>query len=85
MDLAKRITESDQQRYFEGHVTPWLTFNPTELLMTVESLPTKSAQEAVANELLRLHQYFGNGLSEEQVGFVQSFLAESTTSNTSAE
>ncbi len=37
MDLATRLTESEQQRYFGGLEYTWLTVNPTELLQTVES------------------------------------------------
>lgn len=85
MDLAKRLPEIEQQRYLSALVPTWLTVSPNELLKTLESLSNKSAQEAVANRILSRHQYFGHGLSDEQIRFVQSFLAESTTSTTSAE
>ena len=85
MDLAKRLTESEQQGYLSDLVSTWLTVNPNELLETLEALPNKSAQEEVANRILSRHQYFRNELSDEQIDFVQSFVAESTTSNTSAE
>lgn len=85
MDLAKRLPESEQQRYLSYLVHTWLTVDPNELLETLESLPNESTQEAVASEILSLHQYFGDGLEDEQINFVQSFLAESTKNNTSAE
>ncbi len=85
LDLAEQLAVSDQQRYLRSLVPSWLTVNRTELLETLESLPTKSVQQAVAMEILRHHGFGDNELSVEQISFVQSFLAESTTSNTSAE
>lgn len=85
LDLAEQLAMSDQQRYLRALVPSWLTVNRTELLKTLESLPSKSVQQAVAMEILRHHGYGDKRLSVEQISFVQSFLAESTTSNTSTE
>ena len=46
MDLAKRLPESEQQRYLNALVHTWLTVDPNELLETLDSLSSKSAQES---------------------------------------
>lgn len=85
LDLAKQLPESEQGRYFAALVSTWLTVNQSELLETLESMSTKSVQAEVAKQILNLHQYLGDGLTEEQISFVQSFLEEQAASSSSKE
>lgn len=75
LELSHLLSEDEQLDYFRHLTDTWLSTNTKQLLENLSTLPSKSIQAKVAEEILVLHKNSLASLTNDQLTYLRSFLS----------